>query len=411
MKNIDFTINNDEIEKISKRIHELQTLIEKDIPLSEEQMEEYKSLFRLKDLLYRANQIDDKEAFIVVDGMRIERNKVKEFKELLKIVKVVGLATMPSYLGDILPGTKYKMPREKNNKETFEQYEEYLYNYYKKLGYVFENITYHPATKVPILRKPYPHEMYYPSENGFVYDEEFLGTHNEYYQIYRRYLEEQLALEYQNVIKYAITNFTILPPIGSDIDKKHKVTHVEPFLLLTKKITNGRKKDHTSSNLIQPSANFENKSLENLDSNLKVDFNIPENLKNALDKITTYNKSRVINVEFTSIQRVFLAKNILNKKLAEAINENFEVKNIEDGFYLYKMVPKDILIGNALSKRTVKEKRIAYEIASKFRRLMSEDSSLSHYHDMMLKSFLEANQEVAMTNGETITPENMRIVI
>lgn len=414
MKNIDFTINNDEIEKISKRIHELQTLIEKDIPLSEEQMEEYKSLFRLKDLLYRANQIDDKEAFIVVDGMRIERNKVKEFKELLKIVKVVGLATMPSYLGDILPGTKYKMPREKNNKETFEQYEEYLYNYYKKLGYVFENITYHPATKVPILRKPYPHEMYYPSENGFVYDEAFLGTHNEYYQTYRRYLEEQLAIEYQNVIENAITNFTILPPIGSDINRRHKVTRVELFSLLTKKITNGmiKKKNLVGkSNLIQPSANFENKSLENLDHNLKVDFNIPEHLKNALDKITTHNKSRVINVEFTSIQRVFLAKNILNKKLAEAINENFEVKNIEDGFYLYKMVPKDILIGNALSKRTVKEKRIAYEIASKFRRLMSEDSSLSHYHDMMLKSFLEANQEVTMPNGETITPENMRIVI
>lgn len=442
METIDFTINNDEIEKISKRIHELQTLIEKDIPLSDEQMDEYKSLFRLKDLLYRANQIDNQDNFIVIDGMRIERSKVSDFKELLKIVNVPGLVTMPNYLGDILPGTKYKMPRAKTKKETFEEYEEYLKNYYKKLGYKFENITYHPGTTVPILRKPYPHEMYYPSENGFIYDERFLGTHNVYYQEYRRYLEEQLALEYQEVIEYAIENFEALPPIGHDIAKRHKVTHIEPFVLFIdfKKEKRTQKKNSTITENIsltemedtplikalkekakalieENRAQFENKPLETLTPDLKVDSNIPENLKNALIYNSSNEKERVVDVEIAPSKLIARAEGILSGKPMATNEESLNVEKTQNGSYLYNMVPKDILIGNALSKRTVGEKRIAYEIASKFRHLMNSDSTLSHYYDMVLKNFLAANKELT-TNDEideikeetVITENNMRVV-
>ncbi len=428
MKTIDFTINNDEIEKISKRVHELQILLKKDLPSSDEQIDEYRALLELKDLLFRANQIDDENAFIVIDGMRIERSKVNRFKELLKRVNVTGLATMPNYLGDILPGTKYKMPRQKNREETFENYEAYLLNYYKKLGYVFENTTYHTGTTVPVLRNPYPHEMYYPSENGYIYDEDFLGNHNEYYQEYRKYLEEKLALEYQEIVLYAIENFTVLPPIGKDINKKKKVTNTEFFTLFQnidkrfskkKKTSNSSPKEdsllvkalHKQAQKIinEHDARWKNNPLEALNSNLKIDMiSIPMPLNEAIESVSK-KVPKVINVEFTPIDRVMLAKEILNKKLAEVTNESFEVKEVEDGFYLYKMVPKDILIGNALSKRTIKDKRIAYEVASKFRRLMSEDSSLSHYHDMMLKSFLEANKEVTPQNEEVITEKNMRI--
>lgn len=433
METIDFTINNDEIEKISKRIHELQTLLEKDIPLSDEQMEEYKSLFRLKDLLYRANQVDNQDNFIVIDGMRIERNKVSEFKDLLKKVNVIGLATIPNYLGDVLPGTKYKTPRNKKNEETFEQYEKYLYNYYKKLGYKFENITYHPGTRVPKLRKPYPHEMYYPSENGYIYDEDYLGTHNEYYQEYRRYLEEQLALDYELVIKKAFENYDINSPLYGDTSKRHKVIDTEPFFLFLRykranmvtleelklKVNPKKKTEDTplvkalketaKAYIDEHNSLYENKPLEDLTPSLKVDITIPEELKKALAQVPSNDKHKVTNVEFTPIERVWLAKSFLNKKLALATNEYFNIIESSDGSYLYKMVPKDILMGNALSKRTVHDKRIAYEIASKFRRLMSSDSSLSHYHDMMLKSFLAANKEITTTNEETITEENMRI--
>lgn len=428
MQTIDFTINNDEIEKISKRVHELQSLIKKDLPSRDEQIDEYRALLELKGLLFRANQIDDENAFIVVDGMRIERSKVNRFKELLKRVNVIGLATMPNYLGDILPGTKYKMPRQKNSEETFEEYEDYLFNYYKKLGYVFENTTYHPGTKVPVLRNPYPHEMYYPSENGYIYDEDFLGNHNAYYQEYRKYLEEKLALEYQEIVFYAIENFSILPPIGKGLNKKKKVTNTEPFTLFLnfnrkrfkkkKDLNSSNKEDSPLVKALQEQAKiltgrydseFENKPLEDLNPTLKVDMlAIPTPLKEALEK-RKEKGTRVINFEFTPINRVIMAKNMLTKKLAQATWENFTIEKIEDGIYLYKMVPKDILIGNALSKRTIKDKRIAYEIASKFRRLMSEDSTLSHYHDMMLKSFLEVNKEVAPQNEEAITEENMRI--
>ncbi len=428
MQTIDFTINNDEIEKISKRVHELQTLLKKDLPSSDELIDEYSALLELKDLLFRANQIDDENAFIVVDGMRIERSKVNRFKELLKRVNVIGLATMPNYLGDILPGTKYKMPRQKNSEETFEEYEDYLFNYYKKLGYVFENTTYHPGTKVPVLRNPYPHEMYYPSENGFVYDEDFLGNHNEYYQEYRKYLEEKLALEYQKIVLYAIENFTIFPPIGKDINKRKKVTNTESFTLflnIDRKRFRKKKSSNSSSKEYSPlvkalheqakillnehESKFEKKPLEELKPNLKVDINIPENLKNALDRLPSNNYNKVIDVSISPNKLIGRAKDMLTKNLAKAITEYFDVVGVTDGFYLYKMVPKDILIGNALSKRTIKDKRIAYEIASKFRRLMSEDSALSHYHDMMLKSFLEVNKEVTPQNEEAITEENMRI--
>lgn len=440
MNTIDFTINNDEIEIISKRIHELQDILKRSVPLSAEQQKEYESLYSLKDLLYRANQIDDKNAFIVVDGMRIERKKVREFKELLKIVNIPGLATMPNYLGDILPGTKYKMPRTKNEKETFEQYEDYLKNYYKKLGYTFENVNYHPGTTVPNLRKPYPHEMYYPSENGYIYDETFLGTHNEYYQKFKNYLEEMLALEYQEIFNDAIVNYNIESPVYGDISKKHKVISMEPFVLFLKlkkskiatfeeiklKINSKKKNQDTplisalkekARTLIEEyNASVENKPIEVLEEikpTLKVDIAMPKELKEVLASIPSSSRNRVTNIEFSANKLIGRAKDILSKKLAEATKENFDVINAENGFYLYKMVPKDILIGNALSKRTVKEKRIAYEIASKFRRLMNSDSSLSHYHDMLLKNFLEANNSLTASEDTveetTITDNNMRI--
>lgn len=429
MTRIDFTINNDEIEKVSKRIHELQTLKEKDIPLSDEQKEEYVSLFRLKDLLYRANQIDDKEAFIVIDGMRIERKKVDEFKNLLKLVNVIGLASIPNYLGDILPGTKYKMPRSKNKEESFLEYEEYLYNYYLKLGYNFENVTYYPATKVPKLRKPYPHEMYYGTENGYVYDQNYLGTHNKYYQEYKRFLEEELAKEYETVIKYAIKNYEILPPIGQDIDKKHQVVDREPFTLFIN-MNRGKsvKKDNSTKEVFKikesplmkalsetakalikkQEEQFKDKPLEELTPTLKTDITIPENLKQALKNISD-SKQKVVETEESINKLIGRARDILPRFFEEKIKKDSYVVTIDNGFYLFNIVPKDILIGNALSKRTVRDKRKAYEIASKYRRLMSSDNSLSHYHDMLLQNFLKTNEEVTTIIEEPITEETMRI--
>lgn len=440
MDTIDFTINNDEIEKISKRIHELQNILGRDVPLSKEQMEEYTSLFRLKDLLYRANQVDNQDNFIVIDGMRIERSKVNEFKELLKIVNIPGLATIPNYLGDILPGTKYKMPRVKNDEETFYQYEEYLKNYYKKLGYKFERVTYHPGTTVPNLREPYPHEMYYPSDNGYIYDDSFFGTHNEYYQELKIFLENELALQYQEMIKNAIENYSEESPVYGDINKRHKVIDMEPFVLFIKlkksnMVTLGEirhavlpKKKNEDTPLISAlkesartlmevyNASVQNNDvdvLEGVNPTLKINITIPEELKKALASVPSNSSQRVINSEFSINKLIGRAKDMLPKYLAEATRENFDVIEVQEGFSLYKLVPKDILIGNALSKKTVKEKRIAYELASKFRRLMNSDSALSHYHDMLLKNFLEANKE--KTTGEetiketAITPNNMRI--
>lgn len=422
METIDFTINNDEIEKISKRIHELQTILEKNIPLSDEQMEEYKSLFHLKDLLYRANQVDNKDNFIVVNGMRIERSKVNEFKELLRIVNVPGLITLPNYLGDILPGTKYKMPRSKKQEETFEEYEGYLMNYYEKLGYKFENITYHPGTTVPRLRKPYPHEMYYPSENGYIYDEDYLGTHNEYYQELKNYLDEKLILEYQEMFKDSIDNYGVTSPVYGDISKRHKVVIMEPFVLFLKLKSLARPNNQKYTPLIKAlketakayidkhNSLYQNAPLEDLTPSLKVDITIPIELKKALASVPSNSRQRVVDAEYSINKLIGRAKDMLPKKLVEATNENSDKIEAVDGFYLYNMVPKDILIGNALSKRTIHDKRIAYEIASKFRRLMSNDSSLSHYHDMMLKNFLAVNKEV-MTNEakEVINENNMRI--
>ena len=228
---VNLTINNDEIEKISKRIHELQQLKKDNGRFTDEEQFEYQSLFEIKNILVKANQIENPSRYIVGGTMRVSSSDALKLFDLLDKVNVDLDVTRPMYLGEFVPGTKIglKMPRSKRDNESFEDYEDYLYNYYFKnneLSFEPQVIKYHPGTIVPMLREPYPHEMYFETEDGYQYDDKYLGKKNAYYVSLSKYYDGLLAIERKRIREEALDRLSSQES-ALDQEQPLKVVNVE----------------------------------------------------------------------------------------------------------------------------------------------------------------------------------------
>lgn len=206
----DFTINNDEIDKVSKTIHKL-----KDYLVSIDNIEEVSHvqneilcLLEINKILYKANVVYDPSEYIVIDQMRIKKSDYDEFFSLLSRVKIEGLDVVkPLREGDFLPGTKnkIKVPREIKEDESIPEYEDYLYDFYQKYGYNLPPREYVDGTEVYKVREPYIHELYTlkATEDGYCVGRQY-ASRNPYYRRMKRYYEDaaKKALE----IKKSVSN-------------------------------------------------------------------------------------------------------------------------------------------------------------------------------------------------------------
>lgn len=253
----DIHINNDEIDLVSDRIEELQKLKDEKGKIPEEYLEEYDALFKIKNMLFEANRMENPNDYFVYGSMRIKRSNQQKMEELLKKVHVKDLEVVfPSFTTEVLDLSGLKVPkldnfsiaehnnqkddgvvrdtlnmsiplgmdqkylkkaakndpsisklitkiRKKRANESIPHYEEYLQNVYD--GYEMPIVSYYPNTTVPVVRNPYPHEMYYETSDGLKFDSEYFGRRNKYYmemcKFYTDIRDEQLA-QYNSKLVY-----------------------------------------------------------------------------------------------------------------------------------------------------------------------------------------------------------------
>lgn len=336
MGQVDFTINNDEIERISKRIRELQDIKTQNGDFSEEQLTEYQNLFKIKDLLIKANQIKDPNKYVVIDGMRIFYRDIKKFYSLAENVNVDDLdLEKPLYLGEFIPGTKTKCPRQRGGKETILEYEEYLEKYYKSIGYDLGVVQYYPYTTVPKPRNPYPHEMYYSTENGYELDSKNFGRKNKYYLELVKYLKKEYDKEVKKISKESIDN--LIPnnakkaPISRTKVVKSEMIPID-LLKRKKKKSPIEELDKAAKSVVlkyqnnypnYPNSVFDVDSLERTKPNMEVIRNDFKNIFESSKRKKVINHEKVL--DFSLVER---ARNILKKKSKQ--NDEKKKQPIDD---------------------------------------------------------------------------------
>ncbi|MGM9834462.1 MAG: hypothetical protein ACI31M_01625 [Bacilli bacterium] len=199
----DFTINDDEIEKVNATIHKLRDSLKDldDNNTKDKIQDEILYLLEIRRMLFVANMVDKPEEFILIDEMRIKKSDYDKFFEMLSRVNIEGLDIVkPLKEGEFLPGTKnkIKVPREIKENETIDDYEDYLYEFYTKNGYNLPAREYVEGTNVYKVRSPYIHECYTMKKTADGYKIE-KASKNPYYRRMKKYYEKEAKKALDNI--------------------------------------------------------------------------------------------------------------------------------------------------------------------------------------------------------------------
>lgn len=349
-------MNNDEIKLVSDRFKEIQTQLENEPSLQSE----YENLLKIKDILYKSQYEQDLSKLVIVGSMQIHKKKVKELIKLVNKVNIPDfdieslndmdheLNPLPMYKGDFIPMTNKRMPREKNENETFEDYETYLVNYYKDI-IAIPIVKFYPNTIVQIIRDPYPHERAYPGDGDYILDVETKGMRNEYYLQMRKHFMEKLVLEQKRLEKEKKERKQLNKILKTKPSNNRgvKVIATEPYLGDTLEIMNnlngGRNKvtkieDATPSLVVNAKKALTPEELDNLFEeieNTKIKVVHSETASKELIEEATKqnNKTLVTNVEMASEVLVINAKKSLEDlelEFDEIEKTGTKVTNVEE---------------------------------------------------------------------------------